>query len=137
MPRKFDYKTDFSQLKQQKSAEELIKEMTDRQIQALLDEAFDRYDVDLKNVEVGDTSIYFTCYPITGRGLGIFQYFDRGYKPCVIAGRIYVEASIHPVYRATLDMSWDGYGFSMRGKNGDIIYELDYGSKQWKEKTTR
>lgn len=137
MPRKFDYKTDFSQLKQQKSQEELIKEMTDRQIQALIDEAFDPYPVDLEKVDVHDTYITFSCYPLSKKMMGVFQYFDRGYREAIISGTINVEASIHPVYRARLEMRWDGYGFDYADKNGRKIFELDYGSKQWKEKTTR
>lgn len=137
MPRKFDYKTDFSQLSKQKSQEELIKELTDKQIQNLLDEAFDPYDIDLKNVEVREKSISFVAYPLSRKQMGVFQFFDRGYKEPTINGTIYVEASIHPVYRARIDMSWGGYGFSMRGKDGDKIFELDYGSKQWKEKVDR
>ena len=133
MPRKFDYKTDFSQLSVKKTAEELSQELSNEQIQALLDDVFRGYNVELKNVEVNDKGyIRFECYGIGGDALGIFYTWRQ--EQARIYGTIWCVANVNPYYKAKLECSWAGYGF---GGFSDDYYVLKYGGKYWEKKTER
>lgn len=132
MPRKFDYKRDFSQLKVKKTEEELCQELTNEQIQDLLDDVFRGYNVELKNVEVLDGYIKFDCYGIGGDALGIFYTWKQAQAK--IYGTIWGVANVNPYYKAKLECSWEGYGFG--GLGGDY-YVLRYGGNRWEKKSER
>lgn len=132
MPRKFDYKTDFSQLKVKKTEEELCQELTNEQIQDLLDDVFRGYNVELKNVEVNNGYINFDCYGIGGNALGIFYVWKQAQAK--IHGTIWGVANVNPYYKAKIECSWDGYGF---GGFSDDHYILRYGGNRWEKKSGR
>lgn len=130
MPRKFNYKTDFPALKQKDKAE-LLQEVSNKDIQNLLDTIFTRFDVELEKVNVGEKAIDFSCYPILGKGLGVFEPFRRRDEGAKISGRIYVEPNVTPVYTASVSVTWEGFGWS------DLVYTRLYGERTWEKQKNR
>ena len=135
MPRKFNFRKDFSQLDIKNiSKEEMYQAMTNEQIQALLDTACQGFNVDLKEVEMPSDSNYrseiqFESYEIEMSELGVLSCFLADDDYVQISGNITAIADVNPYYVAKV-LCKQGYS-----RMGDSLkYVLRYGSDKWEFK---
>jgi len=135
MPRKFDFRKDFSQLDIKKvTKDEMYQAITNEQIQALLDTACQGFKVDLKEVEIPSTSNYrseigFESYEVEMSELGVLSCFLADDDYVQISGSITAVADVNPYYSAIVRCH---QGYSRMGENKK--YLLRYGSDRWEYK---
>lgn len=135
MPRKFDFRKDFSQLDIKKvTQDEMYQAITNEQIQALLDMACQGYNVELEKVQVpSDTNyashISFESYKLEDSDIGVLSCFMADDDAIKVKGEIYAKAELRPYYTATVVCS---KGYSQIAKV--LRYVLRFGSDTWEFK---
>ena len=136
MPRKFDFRKDFSQLDIKKvTIDEMYQAVTNEQIQALLDTACQGFNVELEKVEVPSDSNYashisFESYKMENSDIGVLSCFMAEDDTIRVKGEIYAKAELRPYYTATVGCYKNGY--SQIAKL--LKYVLRYGSDKWEFK---
>ena len=135
MPRKFDFRKDFSQLDiKNVSKEEMYQAMTNEQIQALLDTACQDFNVDLEKVVTPAddyaSHISFESYKLENRDVGVINCFMADDDVIKVKGDIYAKAELKPYYTATVGCY---KGYSQIAKT--LKYVLRFGSDTWEFKS--
>lgn len=135
MPRKFDFRKDFSQLDiKNVSKEEMYQAMTNEQIQALLDMVCQDFNVELEKVEIPSNTNYashisFESYKLENRDMGVISCFMADDDVIKVKGDIYAKAELKPYYTATVGCY---KGYSQIAKV--LKYVLRFGSDTWEFK---
>lgn len=136
MPRQFNYRRGFPSLdiNTKKTPQEMLTELDDDDIQALVDEAFPSIIINVNEIRRREGSEYieFLTDYVDRSETGIFEYFIHEEKEPFIRGIIKVEGSVRPIYTAKITLRLGKY--NSYGDYSSRLYTKAYGTLNWEDK---